>query len=158
MGVITDADAEVYGKYADELIRFATGIVGPHDAPDVLSAAVLRTFTSPSWPSVTHQRAYLYRAVLNECRQLERGRRRRVDREDRDARSRPETEMHDPDVEPAVRAAVGALGVRQRAVLVMTYWADLPPEEIAPLLGVSSRTVRRDLDASHRHLKRSLRD
>src|SRR3954463_14719286 len=129
MGVITDADGDVYGKYADELIRFATGIVGHHDASDVLSAAVLRTFTSPSWPSVTDQRAYLYRAVLNECRQLERGRRRRVDREDRDARSRPAAEIPDLAVKPAVRAAVDALGVRPQTVLVLTYWADIPPPD-----------------------------
>jgi RNA polymerase sigma-70 factor (ECF subfamily) len=156
--VISEADGEVYGKYADELIRFATGVVGPDDAPDAVSTAVLRTFTSPSWSSVTNQRAYLYRAVLNECRQIERSRRRRVGREQRDARSRPMPDHDDPDVQPEVRDAVEELALRPRAVLVLTYWADLPPEEIATLLGVSSRTVRRDLDASHRRLRRSLRD
>jgi len=158
ISVISEADGEVYGKYADELIRFATGVVGPDDGPDAVSTAVLRTFTSPAWPSVTNHRAYLYRAVLNECRQLERSRRRRVGREQRDARSRPMPDYYDPDVRPEVRAAVDELALRPRAVLVLTYWADLPPEEIATLLGVSSRTVRRDLDASHRRLRRSLHD
>jgi len=158
IGVISEADGEVYGKYADELMRFATGVVGPDDAADAVSTAVVRTFTSPSWRSVTNHRAYLYRAVLNECRQLERSRRRRVRREERDARARVATDFYDPEVRPDVRAAVDALDVRARAVFVLTYWADLPPEEIASLLGVSSRTVRRDLDAGHRRLKRSLHD
>ena len=60
-------------EYADELTHFATGIIGPDDASDVVSTAVLRSFTSPSWPGVANHRAYLYRAVLNECRQLDRG-------------------------------------------------------------------------------------
>jgi len=50
ISVISEADGEVYGKYADELIRFATGVVGPDDGPDAVSTAVLRTFTSPAWP------------------------------------------------------------------------------------------------------------
>ena len=110
--VISEADGEVYGKYADELVRFATGVVGPDDAPDAVSTAVLRTFTSPAWPSVTNHRAYLYRAVLNECRQIERSHRRRVGREQRDARSRPTPDFYDPEVRPEVRAAVDALGLR----------------------------------------------
>ncbi len=158
ISVIDEADGEVYRKYADELVRFATGVVGPDDAPDAVSTAVVRTFTSPSWPSVTNHRAYLYRAVLNECRQLERSHRRRVGREERDARARVLPDFYDPEVRPEVRAAVDALDLRSRAVFVLTYWADLPPEEIATLLGVSSRTVRRDLDAGHRRLKRSLHD
>jgi len=95
--------------------------------------------------------------VLNECRQLDRGRKRRVGREQREARARS-IGVLDPEVRPEVRAAVDRLDVRSRAVFVLTYWADLPPEEIATLLGVSSRTVRRDLDAGHRRLKRSLHD
>jgi DNA-directed RNA polymerase specialized sigma24 family protein len=35
-------DKEVYRKYADDLVRFATGLVGPTDAPDVVSEATLR--------------------------------------------------------------------------------------------------------------------
>ena len=132
--VISEADGEIYGKYADELIRFATGVVGPDDAPDAVATAVVRTFTSPSWPSVTNHRAYL------------------------DAQARLLIDFFDPEVRPEVRAAVDALDLRSRAVFVLTYWADLPPEEIAGLLGVSSRTVRRDLDAGHRRLKRSLHD
>ncbi|HVM14687.1 MAG TPA: LytR C-terminal domain-containing protein [Egibacteraceae bacterium] len=40
-----DGDGEVYEKYADELIRFATVLAGPSNARDVLADAVLRVFT-----------------------------------------------------------------------------------------------------------------
>ena len=33
-------DAEIYEKFADELVRFATGLVGPSDAADVAGALV----------------------------------------------------------------------------------------------------------------------
>jgi DNA-directed RNA polymerase specialized sigma24 family protein len=39
--VMALSDEEVYAKHAEELTRFATGLVGPADAADVASAAVL---------------------------------------------------------------------------------------------------------------------
>ena len=114
ISVITDADGEVDGKYADELTHFATGIIGPDDASDVVSTAVLRSFTSPSWPGVANHRAYLYRAVLNECRQLDRGRKRRVGREQREARARS-IGVLDPEVRLARRRPSGPRPPRRRA-------------------------------------------
>ncbi len=43
------SDAEVYGKYAEELIRFATVLVGPDAAADVVSASVITAFGAPAW-------------------------------------------------------------------------------------------------------------
>ena len=63
---------EVYSKYAGELIRFATGLVGPWEAEDVLSGAVLSAMYSRHWPAVKNPRAYLYRSVLNEALQTQR--------------------------------------------------------------------------------------
>ncbi|HEV3401155.1 MAG TPA: hypothetical protein VG078_04990 [Acidimicrobiales bacterium] len=65
-----DSDAETYEKHAEELVRFATLLVGPGGADDLVSGAVLRAFSSPAWPSVTEPRAYLYRTLVNEARQL----------------------------------------------------------------------------------------
>ena len=50
-------DAEVYEKYADELVRFAPMLVGPTNAEDVVADAVLRVFGSPAWKAVTNRRA-----------------------------------------------------------------------------------------------------
>jgi DNA-directed RNA polymerase specialized sigma24 family protein len=62
------SDAETYEKFAGELVRFATGLVGPSDAADVAADAFVRVLGSRSWPDVGEQRAYLYRALLNEVR------------------------------------------------------------------------------------------
>ena len=57
----------VYRKHADDLTRFATGLVGPSDAADVVSEAVLSCLSSPSWASVIEKRSYLYRSVYNKA-------------------------------------------------------------------------------------------
>ncbi len=56
MGVTTLTKAEIYEKYADQLIRFATGLVGPSDGRDVVSASVVNAMWSASWDSVVHGR------------------------------------------------------------------------------------------------------
>ena len=79
------SDAEIYGKYAEELVRFATVLVGPDSAADVVSASVITAFGAPAWPDVRNPRAYLYRAVLNESRMTARRDARRVRYEQRAA-------------------------------------------------------------------------
>lgn len=83
---VDDADAELFDKHAGELTRFATGIVGPSDAPDVVSGAFLRSLVSRGWPAVTNHRAYLFRAVLNEALAMRRTAARRVRGEQTSAR------------------------------------------------------------------------
>jgi DNA-directed RNA polymerase specialized sigma24 family protein len=67
MGV-EESDAEVYRKQADDLIRFATGLVGPGDAADIVSEAFLSCLSSAGWMTVTDKRSYLYRIVLTVSR------------------------------------------------------------------------------------------
>ena len=80
MGV-EEADAEVYRKHADDLIRFATGLVGPSDAADVVSEAFLSCLNSAGWITVTEKRSYLYRSVYNKAAEFHRTSRRRRSRE-----------------------------------------------------------------------------
>ncbi len=49
MGVDLRSDEAVYEKHARELVGFATGMVGPDDAPDVVADAFLRLMASPVW-------------------------------------------------------------------------------------------------------------
>jgi DNA-directed RNA polymerase specialized sigma24 family protein len=62
------ADGEVYRKYAEDLTRFATGMVGPSHASDIVSEAVLNCLISAQWPTVAVKRSYLYRCVYNQAR------------------------------------------------------------------------------------------
>ncbi len=148
------SDAEVYGKYAEELVRFATVLVGPDAAADVVSASVITTFGASAWADVRNPRAYLYRAVLNESRMTARRDARRVRYEQRaaarDIADAPSTPR------PEVFAAVEALSPRQRAVVYLTYWEDLDPGATAALLGISDGAVRRHLARARKTLRRVL--
>ena len=62
------SDAEIYDELAVALIRFATVLVGPSNAQDVVSSAVLRSLANPGWNDVQNRRGYLYQAVANESR------------------------------------------------------------------------------------------
>lgn len=146
-------EEELYGKYADELLRFAATLVGPSDADDVMSSAVVRAFTSPAWSSVEHHRAYLYRSVLNEARQFARSSGRRVSRERRSA--------IDPLLESSVVSvevwdAMGRLVMDERAVVFLAYWLDLSVDDIADTLGASRRTVERRLHSGRARLREAL--
>jgi RNA polymerase sigma factor (sigma-70 family) len=148
-------DAEIYAALAPELIGFATALVGRRDAEDVLSSAIARPLAAPSWPTVTNRRSYLYRAVFNEA---QRWNRRSALRHDREARAAVPNRWEVPGFRPEVRAAVERLSVRQRAVVLLTYWADLDPATIAERLGLSEGTVRRHLARARAQLRKVLDD
>ena len=156
MGVGSLTRAEAYGKYSDDLVRFATGLVGPSDGPDLVSAAMVNVLASRSWETVQNERAYLYAAVLNEARHHHRlTMRRRVG--EVMASTSGEASVP-PEVRPDVLGAVGRLSVCQRAVVFLTYWEDLTPAETARRLGVSPGTVYRNLARGEARLRRLLHD
>jgi RNA polymerase sigma factor (sigma-70 family) len=151
MSVLAVSDAEVYGKYAEELVRFATVLVGPDGAADVVSASVMTAFGAPAWSEVRNPRAYLYRAVLNESRMTARREARRVRYEQRAA---PRDVADAPSTpRPEVFAAVAALSPRQRAVVYLTYWEDLDSGSAAVLIGISDGAVRRHLARARKTLR-----
>lgn len=143
-------DEDIYRKHADELVRFATGLVGPVDAPDVVTDACLKCFRSPGWRSVTNRRAYLYRSVFNQAQTHQRSAARRRRREQQTAA--PEA-VHESYVDVDVLEAVEQLSVRQRAVIVLTYWEDLTPDDVATRLGISRGSVKRHLSRARSNLR-----
>ncbi|MBK5224019.1 MAG: RNA polymerase sigma factor [Acidimicrobiia bacterium] len=148
--------AEAHAAHAVELVRFATILVGRHDAPDVVSSAFTRAWTAAGWRDVANPRAYLYRIVANEAHNLRRGQGRRAEREHRDHMMRELTSLPLAESALEVRQGVARLSVRQRAVVFLTYWADMPDAEIAETLGISPGSVRRHLARARTHLRRIL--
>lgn len=136
-------------------MRFATTLVGPTDAPDVVSEAVFRCISGRSWESVVNHRAYLHRAVLHEARSHHRSTMRRRAREIR-AESRDDALV--PEIHPEVLEAVARLSMRQRAVVFLTYWSDLDAAAVASLLSISEGSVKRHLARARRHLRELLDD
>ena len=150
----TLSKSDVFERYGVELTRFATSVVGPTDAQDVVSEALLRTLWSPGWDEVDNQRAYLYRAVVSQARMAHRSDSRRRRRE-REAGTMRAAIPIDGTVD--VWEALGHLSVEERAVVFLTYWEDLTEREVAGRLKVSERTVRRRLGRA-RHKLGSLLD
>lgn len=148
-------DDELYRKHADDLTKLATGLVGPSDAADVVSAAVLGCVSSRGWATVDDRRAYLFKSVVNEAAKWHRTNSRRRIREHA-VRSSQEFEI--PVPRPEVLAAIRELSFRQRAVIVLTYWADLTPRDVANTLGVSEGAVKRHLSRARRRLREVLHD
>lgn len=154
MGMGPMTRSEAYTKHSQDLVRFATGLVGPDDAPDLVATAMVKVLWSPSWESIRNIRAYLYRAVLNEARRHHRSTMRRLAAE-AGAATRPESTMA-PFVEPEILAAIGRLSVRQRAVIFLAFWEDLRPADIARRLELSEGTVHRHLSRAETRLRRLL--
>ncbi|MFZ0624977.1 MAG: RNA polymerase sigma factor [Acidimicrobiia bacterium] len=148
IGVMDDEQA--YRSYAGELTRYATGLVGPFDAADVVTDACLKAFASRSWPEVSNRRAYLYRAVLTVATDHHRSTLSRRLREMKTAM--PEsTPAQEVDVD--VLASVERLSMQQRSVVLLTYWADLPVDAVAEQMGISTGAVKRHLARARKHLQ-----
>ncbi len=151
--VVDERDEELYRKHADELIHFATTLVGPSQAEDVVANAVVRSTAAPAWPTVTEPRAYLFRAVLNEARMLGRSTLRRARRESSAA---PHEATEFTTVSMEVRDAMARLSLRERSVLYLAYWHELSIEEIARTLAISRRSTERALTDARRSLEERL--
>ena len=141
----------VYRSYSEELTRYATGLVGPFDAPDVVTDACLKAFETRNWPDVVDRRAYLYRTVLTVANDHHR---RTLSRRLREMKVANREEVPDPtaSVDIEVLDAVARLSVQQRAAVFLTYWEDLSPEAVAARMGVSTGTVKRHLARARRRL------
>lgn len=147
------SDADVYGRHARDLIRFATVLVGPDDAQDVVSNAFVRCLSSNGWQEVSDRRAYLFRVVANEARNLKRSAARRRVR-DAVVGGDPVVEISSP--RPEVLSAIEALSVRQRSVVYLAYWEDMTDGMIADHLGIGSGSVRRHLGRARSKLREVL--
>lgn len=145
---------DLWRAHADELLRFATVLAGPHDAYDVVADAMLAAAPAATSAAVTNRRAYLFRAVANRANDEHRRRQRRW-RRDLAAVGPATTDL--PDEHSDVRRAVAGLTVQQRAVVFLAYWEDLPERAIADLLELSPGTVHRTLQRARESLRQVLR-
>jgi RNA polymerase sigma-70 factor (sigma-E family) len=115
------------------------------DAEDLVQETLLKV--ARRWHRVDHPAAYARRVLINLV----------LDDADRRTRQRAELQPHEGTDEvadeQAARAlrevddlaefswALAQLPTRQRAVLVLRYWSDLPVAEVADILGCTEGTV-----------------
>lgn len=125
------------------LVRLGYALTGDRWlAEDLAQTALTRACTA--WWRVSRADdpdAYVRRILINACNR--RFRRRRPAEE---ACGLPDAPLADPtvlaDQRSDLMAALRGLPPRQRAVVVLRYWADLSDAQVAALLGCSEGTVR----------------
>jgi RNA polymerase sigma-70 factor (sigma-E family) len=142
------------GRRAPQHLRAAVLLTGDwHAAEDLVQTCLVKLYRA--WPrldSGVDLDAYLRRMLVNTHRSWWRARWRReapvatvpdrageADGQDRHARA------------AVVRQALRALPARQRAVLVLRFYEDLPVAEVADLLGCSAGAVKTH---THRGIRR----
>ena len=129
-----------YTQSWDDVYRAVAVAIGDHDlAAEAVDEAMTRAFER--WRSVSvmnNPTGWVYRTAMNWA--ISRLRRRRL------ARRHPRP-VHDPVVSPTqldtdLAAALQALPVRQRSVIVARFLLDLSEQQTAEALGIPIGTVK----------------
>jgi RNA polymerase sigma-70 factor (sigma-E family) len=141
-------------------LRVAVLLTGDwHAAEDLVQASLVKLYRA--WPGVDQvggePDAYLRRIIVNTHRSWWRARWRR----EAPAAQLPDRPGRGEDADQralavSVRQALRQLSPKQRAVLVLRYYEDLPEAEIASLLGCSPGTVKTHAHRGLRALRAEL--
>jgi RNA polymerase sigma-70 factor (ECF subfamily) len=155
--VAAESLESAYRRHSLELIRYATVMVGPDDATDIVTDAMVHVFDRDiDLSSVVSLRAFLFRAVHNRAIDHQRSKARRWRREASFQPHRDDSLAH--PLAADARAALAVLSVQQRTVVFLTYWGDQTPADIAGVLMVSEGTVRKQLARARARLREVLDD
>ena len=149
------SEAGLYQLHKVSLMRFASALVGPDDAADVVSDAMLSLLKSGKLVEAKNPEALLHRAVMAKAKSLQRSVFARRARERRFADRWIEEQ---PSVRPDVVRAVTRLSSRQRACVYLTYWEDLSPTMVADHLGIGEGSVKRHLARARAKLREVIDD
>jgi RNA polymerase sigma-70 factor (ECF subfamily) len=148
-------DEAIYAGCVRDLVGFATSLVGPDDAADVVSEAVISVMSAAVWTDAANKRSLLFRSVFFTSRTWHRSTRRRRARQVH-AVGIDSVELR-PQESSEVTDALAALSDQQRAVIFLTYWSDLDPVAIAEMLDTSEGSVRKQLARARSKLREVLR-
>ena len=145
-----------YRLHADELVRFATAMVGPDDASDVVTDAMIELFHGPlELDRVINVRALLFRTVHRRVIDHRRATTRRAARELKYAGQHIISSTAPLE---SARAALMAVTMQQRTMVFLTYWCDMAPADVAVVVGVSEGSVRKQLARARARMRGVLGD
>jgi len=129
---------QVYEAYGPALYRFCLlQMKNPADAEDIMQEVFLkRLYQAPEFQSSDHERRWLFRVALNQCRdEWKRSRRAELPLDEAVLISVPPEERD-------ILEQVAALPEKLRTVIHLHYYEGYSLEEIASLLGVSLSAVK----------------
>lgn len=159
MSAIDDDFSRFARDRGEHYLRVAALLTGDwHAAQDLVQVSLIKLHRA--WPrldTATTPDAYLHRIMVNTQRSWWRARWRR----ERPLAELPEHAADDDLADrqalaQTIRAALRELPARQRAVVVLRYYADLPEAEIAAILGCSAGTVKTHAHRGLRTLREAL--
>ena len=141
---------EIVETYSDMLLRIAINRVrSMTEAEDIVQAVYLRLMTrQPRFKSPEHERAWLIRTAINLCLDYHKSASRRtsVPLNDDIAAAQPEENAE-------VLEAVWRLPERDRYIVYLYYYEQLPVKEIASLLDEQTGTITSRLSRARKKLK-----
>jgi len=144
-------ESDIYMSVRRDLMRYATALVGPDTADDVVSSVVVRALARPGGlGGLREPKQYLMKAILNEVRSRHR---RRSQHPAVHADTAVETTVGSDD---AVTNVIASLPARQRAAAYLVFYEEYTPSEAADLMGCRPGTVRRYLHLARAKLREAL--
>ena len=144
-------ESEIYESVRWDLMRYATALVGPSTAEDVVSTVVTRALARPGGlGSLRVPKQYLMKSLLNEVRSRHRHRSRQP------VLQATPMELAMDEADSHVVDSIGQLPPQQRAAAFLVFYEELTPTEAAPLMGCRPATVRRYLHLARAKLRELL--
>ena len=139
---------QAYAQHRHQMLRLAVLLTGSREqAEDVVQGVFLTAYSR--WGAIEQPLPYLKRAVVNASADSHR---RRV--RDRTRPTAPEP-VTNPEIDETW-ASLRSLPARQRAVLVLHFYEDLPLVEVADVLNRPAATIRSDLRRALQTLRKDL--
>lgn len=150
-------------KYREGVYRVARRMLGNHeDAADATQEVFIRAYRALArFDGRSQLYTWLYRITVNLCLDA-RSRLSRVSLASEDALRdvadgpRLADEAEHRETRQLVAAAVAGLPPRQRAMMVLRVYQDLPYQEIARIMGCTEGTVKATMFAAVRKLRQTL--
>ncbi len=150
-------------KYRESVYRIAHRMVHNHeDASDLAQEVFIRVHRAlPRFAGRSQLRTWLYRITVNLCLDFK-NRVRLVPIElneltwEAPAQENPAEVVEHRELGSTIAVAVDALPPRQRAMVVLRLYQDLPYAEIASIMGCSEGTVKATMFAALGKLRKTL--
>lgn len=136
----------------ESLYRISMSILRRHqDAQDAVQQALMKAWAARDRVRPGCERAWLTRIAINECRSLQRQRRRVVPVE-----HLPETTWQPADT--ALRDAVDALPDGLRLAILLKYMEGMTEKEAAQAMGITQQALKGRLHRGRKALERLLKE
>ena len=148
---------EAVERYGDAVFRLAYSYLKNRaDAEDVMQETLLKLYMeSKPFESPDHERHWLFRVAVNECRRLLRSPwRRRTGPLDEAA----EAAVFDRPAQTELFRQVMSLPPKYRAAVYLHYYEGYPVKDIAALLGAKPSTVQTWLMRARGQLQTKLKE